>query len=120
VGSPCIDAASNAEVPADVTTDLDGRPRFVDDPNTPDTGQGTPPIVDMGPYEFQPVHPGDLNCDGVVNFDDINPLVLALSDPAGYQAAYPDCNILNADCNADGVVNFDDINPFVAILSGGG
>ena len=62
---------------------------------------------------------GDLNCDGVVNFDDINPFVLAFSDPAGYHAAYPNCNILNGDCNGDGVVNFDDINPFIAILSGG-
>jgi hypothetical protein len=63
---------------------------------------------------------GDLNCDGVVNFDDINPFVLALSDPTGYQSQYPNCNILNGDCNGDGNVNFDDINPFVAILSGGG
>ena len=62
---------------------------------------------------------GDLNCDGVVNFDDINPFVLALSDPAGYQAAFPNCHILNRDCNGDGYVDFDDINPFVAILSGG-
>jgi hypothetical protein len=64
--------------------------------------------------------PGDLNCDGVVDFDDINPLVLALSDPAGYHAAYPACNILNGDCNGDGFVDFDDINSFVALLSGGG
>jgi hypothetical protein len=60
---------------------------------------------------------GDMDCDGVINFDDINPFVLALSDPVGYQNAYPACNILNADCNDDGAVNFDDINPFVAILS---
>jgi parallel beta-helix repeat protein len=51
-GSPCIDAGNNAAVPAGVLTDLDGHPRFVDDPNTPDTGSGTPPIVDLGAYEF--------------------------------------------------------------------
>ncbi|MEW6249995.1 MAG: hypothetical protein AB1716_05060 [Planctomycetota bacterium] len=61
--------------------------------------------------------PGDLSCDGVVNFDDINPFVLALSDPAGYQAQFPNCNILNGDINGDGFVNFDDINPFVALLA---
>ena len=44
------------------------------------------------------VLPGDLNCDGHVDFDDINPFVLALSDPAGYEAAYPGCHLLNADC----------------------
>jgi hypothetical protein len=65
------------------------------------------------------LHPGDLNCDGIVDFDDINPFVLALSDPAGYANAYPECYLLNGDCNGDGAVNFDDIDPFVAILSGG-
>ena len=50
-GSPAIDAGDNTAVT--VLTDLDGRPRFVDDPNTLDTGNGMPPIVDMGAYEFQ-------------------------------------------------------------------
>jgi predicted small integral membrane protein len=62
---------------------------------------------------------GDLNCDAAVDFDDINPFVLALSDPAGYAAMYPNCSSLNADCDGNGYVDFDDINPFVAILSGG-
>jgi len=65
-GSPCIDAADNDAVPPDtldldgdgdttepIPFDLDGNPRFVDDPATPDTGNGEPPIVDMGAYEFQ-------------------------------------------------------------------
>jgi hypothetical protein len=62
---------------------------------------------------------GDLNCDGVVNFDDINPFVLGLSDPLEYETAYPNCDVLHGDCNGDGGVNFDDIDPFVALLSGG-
>ncbi len=62
---------------------------------------------------------GDLNCDGSAGFDDINPFVLALSDPAGYTAQFPDCSITQADCNADGSVSLDDINPFVALLTGG-
>jgi len=66
-----------------------------------------------------PVVPGDVNCDGAIDFNDINPFVLALSDPGAYQAAYPDCDILSADCNGDGVVDFNDINAFVALLSGG-
>ncbi len=52
-GSPAIDAGNNAAVPPGVTTDLDGRPRFVDISAVPDTGNGTPPIVDMGAYEVQ-------------------------------------------------------------------
>ncbi len=67
-GSPCIDAGDNMAVPAD-TADLDGdgdmaepipfdlagMARFFDDLLTPDTGLGTPPIVDMGAYEYAPV-----------------------------------------------------------------
>jgi hypothetical protein len=52
-GSPAIDAGDNAAVPAGITTDLAGLPRFVDIPTVPDTGSGTPPIVDMGAYEAQ-------------------------------------------------------------------
>ncbi len=46
--SPCIDAASNAAVPAGITTDLAGNPRFVDVPGAHDPGA----IVDMGAYEY--------------------------------------------------------------------
>ncbi len=61
---------------------------------------------------------GDLNCDGRIDFDDVNPFVLALSDPAAYTAAYPDCPLANADCDGDGAVDFDDVNQFVALLGG--
>lgn len=61
---------------------------------------------------------GDMNCDGAVNFDDIDPFVLALGGEYGYHAAYPNCDWLNGDCNADGTVDFEDIDPFVALLSG--
>jgi len=60
--------------------------------------------------------PGDVNCDGVVDFDDINPFVLALSGEEAYLAEYPCCVWLNADCNDDGQVDFDDINAFVGLL----
>ena len=60
---------------------------------------------------------GDLNCDGVVNFGDIDPFVLAMTDPAGYASQYPDCDQLLADINGDGGVNFGDIDPFVALLT---
>ena len=50
-GSPAIDAGNNLSVT--VTTDLDSLPRFVNIPTAPDTGSGTPPIVDMGAYEAQ-------------------------------------------------------------------
>jgi hypothetical protein len=56
---------------------------------------------------------GDVNCDGVINFADINAFVAVLSGGTP-------CNFANADINGDGVINFQDINPFVAILAGGG
>ncbi|MHC4624050.1 MAG: S8 family serine peptidase [Planctomycetota bacterium] len=52
--SPCIDAGSNEALPSSVTTDLEGAPRFLDDPNALDTGNGDSPLVDMGPYEDWP------------------------------------------------------------------
>jgi glucose/arabinose dehydrogenase len=59
---------------------------------------------------------GDMDCDGDVDFDDVNPLVLALQDPTTYALTYPDCDVMNADCNTDGIVDFDDINAFVGLL----
>lgn len=60
---------------------------------------------------------GDLNCDGLVNFLDINPFVLALTNPAAYENAYPACSLCNADIDLDGFVDFRDINPFVRLLT---
>lgn len=50
--SPCIDAGNNAAVLSDTVIDLNGVERFFDDPGTPDTGAGSPPLVDLGPYEY--------------------------------------------------------------------
>ena len=60
---------------------------------------------------------GDLNCDGSVNAFDIDPFVLAVTEPDLYAAQYPDCDINNADCNSDGQINSFDIDPFVALLT---
>ncbi len=64
------------------------------------------------------VGPGDLNCDHALNADDIPPFVLALIDPAGYAAAYPDCLIDLADVNGDSLVNGEDVQAFVSRLLG--
>jgi predicted outer membrane repeat protein len=83
-GSPCIDAADNTAVPPAVTTDLDGNPRFVDDPDTADTGNGEAPIVDMGAYEFQiETCPADFNGDGDVDTTDLLYLLGAWGTPDG-------------------------------------
>ena len=72
--SPGIDAANNIAVPAGITTDLDGNPRFVDDPVTPDCQQapgtcGDPPVVDMGAFELQVAPACPWDCDGAESTD---------------------------------------------------
>ncbi len=61
---------------------------------------------------------GDMNCDGYLNFDDINPFVTAVVGQGDYEDQYPDCHWLNADTDHNGVVNFDDIEGFVNLLAG--
>lgn len=56
IHSPAIDAGDNGAVPFGITTDLDGNPRFFDVPFIADTGNGMPPIVDMGAYEADWLH----------------------------------------------------------------
>lgn len=57
-GSPAIDAGDNSAVPAGVTVDLFGNLRIVDDPDTPDSGNGEGAIVDIGAVEFGSWAPG--------------------------------------------------------------
>ncbi len=62
---------------------------------------------------------GDANCDGSVNSFDIDAFVVALTNPAAWEAQYGvlGCDLLCvADCNADGAVNVFDIDPFVLLL----
>ncbi|UCD76889.1 MAG: right-handed parallel beta-helix repeat-containing protein [Phycisphaerales bacterium] len=107
-GSPCIDAGDNYAVPDDVDADLDGNPRFVDDPATVDTGNGEPPIVDMGAYEFQGEScPADLNGDGIVDIDDLFQVL----------SAWGSCDECPEDINEDGTVDIDDI--FAVLASWG-
>ena len=72
-----------------------------------------------GPGLASAFQPGDLNCDGAVNTFDIDPFVLALTDPAAYAEQFPGCDYLLADANGDGLVNAFDIDPFVLLLTGG-
>lgn len=62
---------------------------------------------------------GDSNCDGEVNFDDIDCFVSALIDKAAWEACGSDgkCDYECAnDVDGDGDVNFNDIDPFVTCI----
>jgi hypothetical protein len=61
---------------------------------------------------------GDLNCDGFVDFTDIDPFVLALINPAEYTRQLPNCDMDTADVNDDGAIDFYDIDPFIGALAG--
>ncbi len=65
--SPCVDSGDNFAVPPDLADldgdgntseplpiDLDGNPRFTEVPSAPNSGNGSAPFVDMGPYERLP------------------------------------------------------------------
>jgi hypothetical protein len=59
---------------------------------------------------------GDLNCDGVVDYCDVDPFVWAVIDRAQFEARFPGCLWFNGDINADNRVDFGDINPLVELL----
>ncbi len=59
---------------------------------------------------------GDLDCDCELTAFDIEPFVLALVDPAGYETVYPNCFRDRADLNEDGRVDVFDIEPFAEAL----
>jgi uncharacterized repeat protein (TIGR01451 family) len=78
-GSPVLDAGDNSAVPGGVLVDLDGKPRFIDLPASPDSGSGLPPLVDMGAYELSYA---DLALEKSVSapaFDPGDPITFTLS-----------------------------------------
>jgi hypothetical protein len=99
--SPCLDAADNTAIPGAVEHDLDGNPRFVDDPRA-DTGVGACPIADMGAFERQAGSTsccaGDFDGSGDVAFPDLLALLAAWGNPGGPE-----------DLDGDDLVGFGDL-----------
>ncbi len=109
-GSPCVDAGNNAFVRTGLLTDISGDNRFVDDPNTVDTGPSASPVVDMGAYELQVVVscPADMNGDGALDFFDIS----------GFLTAFVAGDLV-VDFNSDGAFDFFDISSFLTAFGDG-
>lgn len=61
---------------------------------------------------------GDMNCDGAINGIDIAAFTQAVLDPAGYAAAFPNCDLSRGDFNGDNAVNANDSAALVAALLG--
>ncbi|MCG3128579.1 MAG: hypothetical protein CHACPFDD_03468 [Phycisphaerae bacterium] len=87
------------------------------------TRRFAPPTAAVGldGVDLMPIDRGDMNGDGSINGFDIDPFVLALTDPDGkYYALFPeiDPNVVG-DVNYDGSFNGFDIDRFVEMLTGG-
>jgi hypothetical protein len=130
--SPCIDAARNEDVPADVADidddgdstevtplDLAMRGRFYDRVATPDTGAGTPPIVDMGAFEFHPPCAADITLTGgsldAIDIDDLLAVISAWGPCPAPPALCP-ANIVTAGASATQV----DIDDLLAVIGAWG
>ncbi len=81
----------------------------------------------LASWPFTPLPPlyatGDMNCDGAVDFADINPFVLYMSNFDAWETVFAGCSATVGDINSDGTYGqgvLDDINPFVMLLTGGG
>ncbi len=78
----------------------------IPDPDTPDSGNGDPPVVDMGAYEFQfdpvdEVFLGDLDGDGTVGIVDFLALL------ANWGPCEPGCCLADLDIDGDvGITDF--------------
>lgn len=129
--SPCADAGGNGDVPIDaedidsdgdtgepLPLDLRRQPRFADSLWVYDVGSGTPPIVDIGCYEFQmPNVLSDLDSDGDVDQSDYGLMQRCLGG-AGVSAIPVACYLADLDYDAD--VDQADLGLLVGCLTGSG
>lgn len=126
VTSPARDSGNNAAVPAGVTTDKAGNPRFISchvdrgayeyvtGSLTDSDGDGFPDVCDACPGVSDNSRPGDVNGDTLVDVGDIASFVAVLLNPAGASAA----QFCAANVNRDSQVNGLDIGPFISLLLG--
>ncbi|HVP73439.1 MAG TPA: hypothetical protein VMS30_06840 [Phycisphaerales bacterium] len=115
--SPAIDSGNNADIPFDFVdldednvlleatpVDFDHRARRKDVASVVDTGAGSPPVVDRGPFEAVTPCPADINGDGVV---DVNDLLTVITN---WLAVGPNPGDINGD-------NIVDVNDLLAVVS---
>lgn len=134
-GSPCIDRADNTAIPARIALDLSGKPRFFDDPDTPNNnGNGTPPFADFGAYEYQgpqecppdltttadPFAPGFGEPNGILNSEDFFYYLLLFAN------ANPEADLTTTAIpgttgygTPNGVINNDDFFYYLSIFAEG-
>jgi arylsulfatase A-like enzyme len=60
---------------------------------------------------------GDMNWNGIIDFDDISPFTLSLFQPEVYESMYGYPPSIKGDSDGDGDLDFDDISGMVVLLS---
>jgi hypothetical protein len=87
-----------------------------------DTGNGAPPVVDMGAYEFQgvsiPCVPPDFDCDGDVDLSDFGYFQACYTGP-GVPQLDPICQRAKLD-DLDDDVDLDDFGIMQSCMTGAG
>lgn len=60
---------------------------------------------------------GDMDCDGDIDFDDIDDFVLGLNNASAYESIYGMAPAIKGDVDGDADHDFDDISGFVQLLA---
>ncbi len=77
---------------------------------------GNRPVLTI---DYNPIpEPGDMNGDGLINENDVNPFVLALTDRMDYESLYPWIDVeATGDVNDNGSFDFGDVRDFKLLVS---
>jgi len=110
-GQPEALYAESLTIGTDATLNLNGLHLYVGGVMIVPGAYGAGEVVDSPVYLA-----GDMNCDGHVDGDDVQPFVLALFDPDAYVAQYGGCDLCAGDLDADGDCDIDDAVPFANAL----
>lgn len=70
----------------------------------------------MNNVAYRPWVTGDYDGNDVLDTQDINPFILAMTHPDAFAALYPWVDLAAIDPSGDGVTNTEDINPFIAAM----
>lgn len=78
---------------------------------------GAPSYADQVSLMIRVIEPGDMNGDGLLNLDDVNPFVEALTDRAAYDLrGYGVDADITGDVNGDDAFNLGDVEAFQTLL----
>ncbi|MFV2068990.1 MAG: glycoside hydrolase family 10 protein [Pirellulales bacterium] len=67
---------------------------------------------------IEPLNLGDMDINGVIDFDDIGAFVLGVTSSSSYESLYGIHPSVYGDTDRDGDIDFDDVDEFVTILVG--